>query len=371
MKTSEQKIKDEFGRAIYEYRNRFKPKISQKMLVIKVRKDCNGKNIRQEKISHIEHGKDEFLSEKEIKSIQKICSIPEELTKSYINLVEEKYYSKIKENLVYIRENEYLLTKNRHTEIVFYEGDYYCYFHSTDSDDKKIVEGKMSILPFQASNICEAKFVIYDDNKKIIKEYIGQFFLNTLYDMSYCILICEDKQETSFLISNHFIASTKKRNLFNIALVLTTSAGTTKSPTMHRMLISRKQISRKTLKILLSQLKLNSNLIFISENQLNELESFYKNQESDSLDEDYKQFRKYILKTIDYIRNSSAKETYYSIDETIIYNTKTIIPIQNNKYIQSMIISELRNKTDIEYNNKINERAADICLNIINSQTDE
>lgn len=370
MKNSEQKIKNDFGKAIFQYRNKYKPKISQKMLAIKVIRETNGKNIKQEIISKLERGKDVFLTEKEIIGLQTICSIPEDIVKSYIEMIEVKYSSKIKENLVSIREHEYLLTKNKHTEIVFYEGDYYCYFHSTDAADHKIVEGKMSILPFHTSDICEARFVIYE-NEKTIKEYTGQFFLNTLYDMSYCILICEDKQETSFLISNHFNASTRKRNLFNLALVLTTSAGQIKSPTMHKMIISRKKLSKETLELLLSQLKLNTESIYISESKLNELEAYYKNKEPNSTDEDYKQVYKYILKTIEYIRNSNTKEIYYSIDEATIYNTNAIIPLQNNKYIQSMVISELRKNTEIEFNNKITERVADICLNIINSQKNE
>lgn len=370
MKSREQIIKNEFGRAIFEYRHKQIPKISQKMLAIRVIRDTNGKNINQEKISQLEHGKDVFLTEKEIIALQEICSISEDIVKSFIEMIEIKYSSKIKENLVSIREHEYLLTKNKHTEVVFYEGDYYCYFHSTDSDAHKIVEGKMSILPFQTSNICEAKFAIYE-NETAIKEYTGQFFLNTLYDMIYCILICEDKQETCFLISNHFNASTRKRNLFNIALVLTTSAGKVKSPTMHRMLISRKKLNEGTLELLLSQLKLNTDTIYISESKLNEMEAYYKNKEANSIDEECKQVYKYVLKTIHYIKSSNKKETYYSIDEATIYNTNEIIPIRNNKYIKSIVISELRKNTEIEFNNKINERVADICFNVIDSQKNE
>ena len=187
MKNTEQKIKNEFGRAVYEYRYSHTPKISQKMLAMKVVRDTNGKNIKQEVISHLEHGKDVFLTKEEIVGLQKICAIPEDIAEPFIKLVELRYSSKIKENLVNIREHEYLITKYRHSEVKFYEGNYYCYFHSTDSDDYKIVEGIMSILPFQTPNICEAKFVIYE-NEEAIKEYVGQFFLNTLYDMTYCIL---------------------------------------------------------------------------------------------------------------------------------------------------------------------------------------
>lgn len=370
MKNTEQKIKSEFGRAVYEYRHSYTPKMSQKMLAIKIARDTNGKNIKQEVISHLEHGKDVFLTKEEIVGLQKICVIPENIAESYIKLVELKYSSKIKENLVNIREHEYLLTKYKHSEVKFYEGDYHCYFHSTDSDDHKIVEGIMNISPFQTPNICEAKFVIYE-NGEAIKKYAGQFFLNTLYDMTYCILICEEKQETSFLISNHFNASKGKHNLFNLALVLTTSAGSQKLPTMHRMIISRKKLSQDTLEVLHSQLRLNTDAIYISETKLKEMELYYKEKACSSTDKKYKQVCKYILKTIEFIRNSNTKETYYSIEEPTIYNTKEVIPIQENKYIQSMVISEFRKNTDVEFNNKINERVADICLNIINAQTIE
>lgn len=370
MEEIEQRVKEKFGKAIYEYRHKHSQKISQEMLAVQIIRDSNSKHIKQEIISQLERSKDVFLTEKDILSIQKICSISDEIVKPYIEMVKLKYSSKIKENLVCIREHEYLLTKNKHSEITFYEGDYFCYFHSTASNENKIVSGIMSILPFHSSNICEAKFVIYED-EKAIKEYIGQFFLNTLYDMTYCILVCDEKQETSFLISNHFNASTRKHNLFNLALVLTTSAGTTKLPTMHRMLISRKKLSQETVEILHSQLGLNTDAIHISETKLNELEAYYNEEKNNTNDEDYLYVCNYILKTINFIRKSTIKETYYTIDETTIYNTNTIIPKQHNNYIHSMVISALRKNTDIAFNNKIDERVAEICLNIISYQKDD
>lgn len=166
------------------------------------------------------------------------------------------------------------------------------------------------------------------------------------------------------LISSH-INSNIKNNLLNVALVLTTAAGSNKRPTMHRMIISRKKFSSKQKAKIVSQLKLNSDMITISEENLKSI----KQQTESKINQlkSGKSKSKYIalLKCVNLIMTDSTiaqKQIYYSFPESFLYDNKQIFPDGKNK---SFVISNIREKDNNRYYNKTSSTVQEICIDIM------
>lgn len=353
-------IRKKYGTAIVNYRKRFSPKISQDKLCEnvnnRINKTAKSYLLDQKKLSRIENGFHSiYIPFETVKALNEICNIPDEISCPFMELMINNIVKSI-ENPILIKEHGEILTQPVGTELNTYLGKYFCYFYSTDSANPKLIEGEMVLsVDEQKADTCIAQFTIYEESKPI-KTYNGQFFINRYYRMSYCVLIGESYQEVSVLFSNHFNATIKK-NLLNVALALTTSAGSQKRPTMHRMIITRKKPDNKQLTILKAQLKLNTDELWISEKELQMLKNDLIN---DSILDD--KHIKEISKCIDYIMNNGHKETYYHIPESVLYDGDLVI---GDPDLRSFIVSYIRNKTNIPYYNKISDTVRDICLDII------
>lgn len=360
MNPNEKLIMRNFGLQIKEFRNSCIPKLSQDKFANMIIEKTNIKNMRQEKISILERGKDASLLEKEIQAIGEVCRMSDDVLESYINLMRIKHPYKVSEVSIDVKENENLWVKYNHSEFRFYEGTYYCYFHSTNAKESKIVEGRMNLSKSQSRKNCIAKFEIIE-NGTPIKKYNGQFFINVVYSMSYCVLISEEKQEVSFLISDHYNASAKKENLFNIALVLTTSAGEKKQPTMHRMIISRKELPYETLQTICPQLKIGNEWIYISKSEMEAVEDIYMSRVKQTYDT--KEINDYnnILNMIYEIQNNdSNNELYFKISEKSLYENM-ITDMEKTR----QFISVLREHANSDYSNRVTDVAKEICKKAI------
>ncbi len=353
-------IRERYGKAIATYRIAEFPKISQEKLCERVNnrinKTAKSYLLSQKKLSRIENGFHSiYIPIETVKVLNEICNIPDEISCPFMGLMMNNIAESI-ENPILIKEHGEILTQPIGTELNSYLGKYFCYFYSTDSANSKLIEGEMVLsIDEQKHDTCVAQFTIYEESKPI-KIYNGQFFINRHYRMSYCVLIGESYQEVSVLFSNHFNATIKK-NLLNVALVLTTSAGSQKRPTMHRMIITRKKPDNKQLTILKAQLKLNTDELWISEEELQTLKNDLINDPI--LDDTH---IKEISKCIDYIMNNGHKETYYHIPESVLYDGDLVI---NDPNLRSFIVSYIRNKTNVPYYNKISDTVREICLDII------
>lgn len=371
MTNLEERIRENFGKEIKLYREKNKPKISQKVLCSKLKKhignDAKSKIINQRNISRIEHGNPSIiLSTTVILALKEVCGLSDEVTDAYIKLLGNLPEIEDEQQIISIKEHGYLITDMSHEEFNAYTGKYFCYFHSTNSEQPKIIHGILTLS--NENNIdshCTAILEIYE-NSKPIKTYRGQFMLNLHYRTSYCFLVAQDKQEVCLLISNHF-NSTIKKNLLNMSLVLTTSAGSQKRPTMHRMLFSRKELTEETLMLIHPQLKLNTDRITVSENEINSLKMECEKKLVEQPNSDTNKPYEVLLKCIEYIKHYCKKETYYSIDESIIYDSETIT---NNTDLRCFAISKLREHSIDNYYNKISDTIHNVCLNIINQQDD-
>lgn len=356
-------IRQMYGDAIKKYRIERERKISQTQLCNKINCKLNDISLTlyQKQISRIESADTSIsLPHKIIEAISEECRIPEDISEPFLKLMNNIEDIDRNRPQIHIEEYDQLLVKPSHTELQIYQGEYYCYFYSTDSSEPKIIKGKLSFNLDYKQSICrtDLKILINDEP---IKEYKGQFILNSHYRKIYIILIGNMKQEVCFLIFNHF-NSTINYNQLNMALALTTSSGSQKRPTMHRMLISRKQLSDETIKLITPELKLNTDIITISENNLNDME---KELEIDSKN---KKYNDVILKCIKYIKEKAKKEYFYTIDESIIYDSSEITV---NDIERSYIISLLRDKANTEYYNKISDTVEEICLKIIDDMENQ
>lgn len=349
MSSDAELIRNKFGEAIRKYRKDQDIIISQERLCEKINKFLRKERLPtlyQELISRIELGNNKIvLPSKTVLIIAKVCNIPSECSKPYLELMNKLGdFKRRKKSQICIKEHNNLLVEPTHSEIQAYIGEYFCYFHSTNSSDPKINKGILFISQDYEESICSTRLLILRDDEPI-KEYHGQLLLNLHYRKAYMILLGKDKQEICFLILNHF-NSTVNSNQLNMALALTTSSGSQKRATMHRMLISRKQLNDKSIKLIEPQLKLNTDKIMISESKLKRLQQELMGKFS-SKKEDLEQ--EVALECLKYIKEQCHKELYYTIDESIIYDSSRIT---DNKIIRSYIVSLLREYTDVEYYNK-------------------
>lgn len=163
------------------------------------------------------------------------------------------------------------------------------------------------------------------------------------------------------LIGSHFNI-TKGKNLLNVALVLTTSAGSQKRPTMHRMLFCRKELSSKQKSDIHALLKLNTDKISISESRLNELEAEVKTKLGRLRRESSREKMRAILDCIEHIKENADREVYYKIDESIIYDSGMF---SDDVKTRSLIVSALREYSGALFYNKVSNTVEEICKNLV------
>lgn len=364
---NDEQVRAAFGREIRCFRERQHHRLSQESLCDRVnaavQTDKPPLALYQKKLSRIEKGdRAIILPEKTIHVLQKICELSDQIVEPYIELMNSMANEQKTENVVdVVRVEEFgqLLTKPQHSVFKGYIGNYHCYFYSTDSKNPKIVRGILTISTNGTAS-CAAEIILYE-GKRPIKQYSGQFFLNQYYQMWYCILVGKERQEVCLLTSNHF-NSTIKENILNMALVLTTSAGMQKRPTMHRMLISRAKLKKDTLLLIQSQLMLNTDVITISEERLCCLEQSVAEKVQKEANQRLSAQYEALMACISYIRSNGKKKTYYQIDESVIYDSATII---DDASLRSFVVATLRNNTDERFYNKISQTVQDICINIV------
>ena len=154
-------------------------------------------------------------------------------------------------------------------EILPYLNTYHTYFFPTKSSDEGLLSGSLRFTPSEDNSKCIARFSFETGkqdikNQPIKKEYEGELVISRNMSAAYCVLTSEKIGEISYLLFN-YIPIIYENLKCRVALVLTSSAGASRIPTVHRMIISREEISPADLEILKGQLYLNQSEILISE----------------------------------------------------------------------------------------------------------
>lgn len=153
-----------------------------------------------------------------------------------------------------------------------YLNSYYTYFFPTKSSDEGLLSGNLLFTHSDDKSKCIARFSFETGkrdikNKPIKKEYEGELVISRNMSAAYCVLINEEIGEISYILFN-YIPILYEDLRCRVALVLTSSAGASRIPTVHRMIISREAINPADLDILKGQLYLNESEILISESGL-------------------------------------------------------------------------------------------------------
>lgn len=207
-----------------------------------------------------------------------------------------------------------------------YLGEYYAYFFSTVSSEDKILMGK---LVFEASLDKKRTLASFSfetgkmnaENKPIKKEYTGELFLSPAMSAAYCALKSEEIGEISYLIFNYKYINYEKLEC-KVLLSLTSSAGSNRVPTVHRMIITRKEIPIEELDLLRGQLYLNDSEILISESSL---ERFLADKRLD------RSFVEYFTRPEQNIKLLGVSPvSYYYFDESIIRSAPLNSDVKRN-----------------------------------------
>lgn len=357
-------VRKDFGCAIKAFRKHIKKNQTRFAEIINDKLNSKAFTLDQKKISQLENGKKIKLSknfiEEFISIFKEMCnqneySIDETILDNFLTEAQNYASTPSSKPIINIFEHENLLVEPHQDVFIQYSGKYNCFFYSTDSTEKKYLTGIMEITNEERTKQCKALFSLIE-NEKVIKKYEGVFFINRHYNMWYCILIGTQKQEVCMIASQLFTATLRK-NLFNVALVITTSAGVKKRPTMHRMIISREDIPNEKIEVLLSQLKLNDDTILISESKLKALKKDITQKLNIQHNEKLEEYYRVIFKCIEEIEKQPS-EKYYRIDESLIYDSSTIC---TDKKSLGYAISIIRQYTNDKYYNKLSDTVHEIC----------
>ena len=207
-----------------------------------------------------------------------------------------------------------LIRRTDEPEFQAYLGRYVIYFYPTFSNsDMPYHTGRLYLERGQNDKECIVRFSFktgkLDRNKEPIeKKYTGTAVISPHMQSLYCQLYSEDIGEYSYFIFNYMPITFEELEC-RIAMVLTSSAGGSRLPVAHRMLICRTEPSDKYLKYAMSQLLFNQSEIIISES------AFKKMVEDDDTPQGFKDyFCDMETKTF----KDSRPMPYYYITESLI-----------------------------------------------------
>lgn len=151
-------------------------------------------------------------------------------------------------------------------------GTYNTIFHSTSETEDKWLKG---ILHFKQDrkHICRAEFILYTGEKdeeqkeELKKIYRGQVIISKESAVIYCILVNDTICEMCFL-ELHYRTFRTRKMACRMGMALTVSSGEHQFPTVHKIFLSRKEITDELLEEISPVLRMNRNKIEISRRQL-------------------------------------------------------------------------------------------------------
>lgn len=159
-----------------------------------------------------------------------------------------------------------------------YIGSYHVYFFPTISNKEELLHGELEISSPSDEKICSATMTLHTGDKKIIngkeveiiKEYVGEFFISIPMQSGYCILKNAQMDEQCFFIFHHWHIYSNDL-MCRMAVAATTSAGSNRRPTVHRLYMCREPLSEENQKYIRGQLRLNESEILIAKDQYERL----------------------------------------------------------------------------------------------------
>ncbi|MGN1369311.1 MAG: helix-turn-helix domain-containing protein [Aristaeellaceae bacterium] len=242
-----------------------------------------------------------------------------------------------------------------------YLNSYHTYFFQTKSSDEGLLSGKLDFLPSDDKSRCIARFSFATgkqdiQNRPIKKEYEGELVISRNMSAAYCVLISEEIGEISYILFNYMPILYEELRC-RVALVLTSSAGASRIPTVHRMIISREEISPEDLDMLKGQLYLNESEILISESGL---ERFLSDERLDP------EFINYFCKPGQEAKFLGLSPVpYYQFDEAIIRSAFL------DSKVKTDAINLIRQYSASPKYNKIGSKCDELVYKVLNHKQSE
>ena len=220
-----------------------------------------------------------------------------------------------------------------------YEGSYDTYFYQTISGKEELLHG---ILTFDKSK--NGFFNVHfsldsgdcdEQGNSIIKSYEGYLVYSIKTQVVSCLLLNAKVGEIC-LINFRYIPINHNKLACRMALAITSSAGTPRLPTVHRLYFTRKKLSEEELTKLRGQLLMNSSSIIVSKEKL----------------KDFIKETKLPVSFRNALENVLEQENYIKINETALFENMTSHP--TTEEIEALC--QLRNISEAARYNKISSR---------------
>jgi len=214
-----------------------------------------------------------------------------------------------------------------------YRGDYKGYFYATENNDDTIHVGDFKFYPEDKTDRCLVSFSFktgkYNtDNLPVTKRFSGTARLSTKFGAICCEMTAEDDTgDVSFIIFK-YDSLANQQCICRLGMVVTICAGLKRLPVAHKLLICRQELSHEDQRFIEGQLKLNDDILLISE-------SDYIDFTQNELLPD--SFRPYITrqntKDNDRFMAKASKQLYYSFVEDDITQIKSLSQSDKAKVI--------------------------------------
>ena len=173
-------------------------------------------------------------------------------------------------------QNAMLIRDPRNVAFNGYVGEsYYVYFYSTISSEISLIRGVLKFEASEGEKYCKALFELHTGKKdksgnEICNRYEGELLISLSMGCCYCILMSSITGELCFLNFRHMYLFNQSL-ICRVAAALTTSSGESKLPTIHRALISCRELyftdeNKSDLDFIQGQLRLNNSNIIIEKN---------------------------------------------------------------------------------------------------------
>lgn len=175
--------------------------------------------------------------------------------------------------------NKFLTDPSSAKEFSSLLGKYYVAFHSTASDEDKILEGELVFTESSSERICLAFFKLDTGDRDVsgnalYKKYQGQLLIAQSVDTAYCLLASEQIGEICMIEFRYRNFQVRKLDC-RLGLVITVSAGDLKQPSVHKLFFSRTPMNGKKKNTIIQMLRLDAGKFLVSQQTLLNIKEEY------------------------------------------------------------------------------------------------
>lgn len=231
-----------------------------------------------------------------------------------------------------------------------YLGSFNIYFPSTDMHEpQKILKGKVLFEKSQSGKGCHAVLTLDTEQKNasgknVLKVYEGDLIMSPNLGACY-LLLTNNRIGEMNLILFRYRGFLVKQMECRLGLALTISAGEVKAPIVHRILLSRQEISASLLHEITPFMFLAENSFLVEESCLEDVVKEYP-----SLND-----------IINKIKSFNSPGKYYLLDETIIRSARKKI----SQMEMAEIVSILLNTAEIPHSSRLTEWSDNKAFDLI------